>query len=311
VVINSTGAWADDLRAMIGRKARLRRLRGSHLFFPRKKLPLDRQITFQHPWDRRYIRAFPWEGVTLVGNTDFDHRAEAETDPRITGEEVDYLMAAVGRAFPGLNLSRSDVRSTQTGFRSVLDTGKADPSKESRDEILWDEAGLVTITGGKLTMFRHMARKTLGFIRRRLPGRPRPAPRSRALDPLGMREFTALAEAARLGVPQQMRLLGRYGHAAASLMRAVREGELQRVGDSPTLWAELRWAARSEGVVHLDDLLLRRTRLGLILPGGALDEAERIGTICREELAWDDARWESELDAYRALWRRAYAPPAE
>ena len=220
-------------------------------------------------------------------------------------------MAAVGREFPALGLKRSDARSTQTGFRSVLDTGKANPSKESRDEVLWDEDGLVTITGGKLTMFRHMARKTLGFIRRRLPGRPRPERRLRALDKLDGMEFTALAETAGLGVAEQVRLLGRYGHAAPELMRAAREGELKPVGDSPTLWAELRWAARAEGVIHLDDLLLRRTRLGLILPVGAMGEVDRIRSICRQELGWDIARWQSEIDAYQALWRRAYAPPAE
>jgi glycerol-3-phosphate dehydrogenase len=294
VVINATGAWADDLRAQVGRRPRLRRLRGSHLFFPRAKLPLDRQITFQHPQDRRYILVFPWEGVTLVGNTDIDYRD---------------LMAAVGKAFPGLGLTRRDALSTQTGFRSVLDTGKANPSKESRDEVLWDEEGLVTITGGKLTMFRHMACKTLAFIRRRLPGRPRPAHAARALDAVDSGEFSSLAGAAGLGAQQQVRLLGRHGYSAPDLMRAARAGELTPVGNAPTLWAELRWAARTEEVTHLDDLLLRRTRLGLVLPGGAQSEMERIRSTCQEELGWNDIRWQNEADAYQALWQRAHAPP--
>jgi glycerol-3-phosphate dehydrogenase len=310
VVINAAGAWADELRAQIGRRPLLRRLRGSHLFFPRAKLPLDRQITFQHPKDRRYILVFPWEGVTLVGNTDIDYRNPMETDPAITEQEIEYLMAAVGRAFGGLGLSRRDVRSTQTGVRSVLDTGRADPSKESRDEILLDEDGLVTITGGKLTMFRHMARKTLGFIRRRLPGGPRPERRLRALDKLEDGEFEALAGRAGLGLGLQVRLLGRYGRAAAEVLHGARADELRAVGDSPTLWAELRWAAQSEDVVHLDDLLLRRTRLGLVLPEGAMGEAERIRAVCQPVLGWDDALWQTELDSYRALWRRSYAPPA-
>ncbi len=311
VVINATGAWADDLRREVGRTPRLRRLRGSHLFFPREKLPVDRQITFQHPKDRRYILIFPWESVTLVGNTDIDYRGEMETDPQSTGTEVEYLMAAVRKAFPSLGLTVRDVRSKQTGIRSVLDTGKANPSKESRDEVLWDEDGLVTITGGKLTMYRHMAAKTLNFIRARLPGRPRLERRPRALDELTYDEFTGLAETAGLGVSQQVRLLGRYGHAGPELLRAAREGELQPVAGTPTLWAELRWAARAEGVIHLDDLLLRRTRLGLTLPDGAAAEMDRIRSTCQEELGWDDARWQNEAGAYRALWRRAYAPPGE
>lgn len=311
VVINATGAWADDLRSQIGRRPRLRRLRGSHLFFPREKLPLDRQITFQHPKDRRYILVFPWEGVTLVGNTDVDYRNPMETDPVITEQEIEYLMAAVERAFGGLGLSRRDVRSTQTGIRSVLDSGQADPSKESRDEVLWDEDGLVTITGGKLTMFRHMARKTLGFIRHRLRGGPHPERRLRALDALDPEEFSALAEKAGLNPALQVRLLGRFGRAAAEVLRGADADELLPVGDSPTLWAELRWAAQAEDVVHLDDLLLRRTRLGLVLPEGALGEAGRIRALCQPALGWDDTRWQSELDSYRALWRRSYAPPAD
>jgi glycerol-3-phosphate dehydrogenase len=310
VVINATGAWADDLRAQVGRRPRLRRLRGSHLFFPREKLPLDRQITFQHPKDRRYILVFPWEGVTLVGNTDVDYRDPMETDPHISEYEIEYLMAAVERAFGSLKLTRRDVRSTQTGIRSVLDSGRADPSKESRDEVLWDEDGLVTITGGKLTMFRHMAQKTLNFIRRRLPGRPRPERRPRALDALDAEEFSALAEKAGLNPALQVRLLGRFGHAAADVLRGAHADELQPAGESPALWTELRWAAQAEDAVHLDDLLLRRTRLGLLLPQGAMGEVDRIRALCQPALGWDDARWQSEVDSYHALWKRAYSPPA-
>ena len=55
---------------------------------------------------------------------------------------------------------------------------------------------------------------------------------------------------------------------------------------------------------------MRRTRLGLLLPDGAMGELARIRAVCQAELGWDDARWQSEVDAYRALWKRAYAPPA-
>ena len=73
VVINATGAWADNLRSHVGKGPRLRHLRGSHLIFPREKLPVNKVISFLHPADRRPVFAFPWEGVTLVGTTDVDH----------------------------------------------------------------------------------------------------------------------------------------------------------------------------------------------------------------------------------------------
>jgi len=310
VVVNATGAWADDLRGQVGRKARLRPLRGSHLIFPREKLPVGKVISFLHPRDHRPVFAFPWEGVTLIGTTDVDHREAVQTDPRISAAEAAYLMEAVDGTFGCLGLTQRDAIATLAGIRSVLDTGKANPSKESRDEVLWDEDGLVTITGGKLTMFRRMAQNTLRFVRTRLPGQSQPDRHARALDALAGEEFAALAVESGLPPALNWRLLGRYGSAAPDLLRAAQPAELDAVGGSPTLWAELRWAARAEQVVHLDDLLLRRTRLGLLLPEGALGEIERIRAICQPELGWDDVRWQREVLGYRALWQRAYGPPA-
>ena len=76
------------------------------------------------------------------------------------------------------------------------------------------------------------------------------------------------------------------------------------------LWAELRWAARAEAVIHLDDLLLRRVRLGLVLPGGGLKEMEQIRAIVQPELGWEEMRWKEEIQNYASLWHRAYGPPA-
>jgi glycerol-3-phosphate dehydrogenase len=309
VVVNATGAWADELRGMVDKKPRLRQLRGSHLFFPHGKLPVNKSISFLHPEDRRPVFAFPWEGVTLVGTTDVDHGRPMETDPRISAAEADYLMEAVDRTFGCLGLNLSDVRSTTAGIRSVLDTGKTNPSKESRDEVLWNEDGLVTITGGKLTMFRHMAQTTLRFIRPYLAAHPRPDRRARALNLLDEKEFAELARQFDLPPALQLRLLGRYGHFAPELLNAARTGDLQPIGESPTLWAELHWAAAAEQVVHLDDLLLRRTRLGLLLPEGGLGEMENIRQACQTSLDWSDDHWQSEWDAYQALWQRSYSPP--
>jgi glycerol-3-phosphate dehydrogenase len=75
------------------------------------------------------------------------------------------------------------------------------------------------------------------------------------------------------------------------------------------LWAELRWAARAEAVVHLDDLLLRRVRLGHLLPEGGAEVLPRIRAICQPELGWDDDRWASEEASYLDLWRTCYSLP--
>jgi glycerol-3-phosphate dehydrogenase len=105
------------------------------------------------------------------------------------------------------------------------------------------------------------------------------------------------------------RLLGRYGREAADLIAAAAPGELELIPGTPALWAELRWAARAEGVVHLDDLLLRRVRLGLLLPRGGRDLMPHIRAVVQPELGWDDARWAAEERDYRALVAAAYALP--
>ena len=78
------------------------------------------------------------------------------------------------------------------------------------------------------------------------------------------------------------------------------------IPNTPYIWTELRQAARAEGVVHLNDLLLRRVRLGLLLYNGGQDQMPRIRSIVQSELGWEDSRWQAEEKSYRELWKRAY-----
>jgi glycerol-3-phosphate dehydrogenase len=303
VVVSATGAWSDEMRNQVGAPARLRILRGSHIFLPQSRLPLARAVTFMHPVDGRPVYTLPWEGVTLVGTTDVDHEASPSTDLRISQAESEYLMQAVTHAFPDLDLKQADVQSSLAGLRAVVDTGKSDPSKESREFVLWNESGLLTVSGGKLTTFRLMAQTALRAVRSVLPEHPRLGSEERVLDPLPPE--TTLCD-----IPPELRLrlMGRYGAQACNLVEAAKEGELQAIGPSPSLWAELRWAARNEGVVHLEDLLARRVRLNINLPEGGMGEMEKIRKIAQPELGWNDARWEQEEKAYRQLWQDCYSP---
>jgi glycerol-3-phosphate dehydrogenase len=214
-------------------------------------------------------------------------------------------MVAARYAFPPLDLNLKDVLSTFSGIRAVVDTGKKDPSKESREHVIWQEGGLVTVTGGKLTTFRVMAHDAMRSIRHRLPGHPRLHRNHRMLDHPPVEEMLN----ANLDAPTALRLLGRYGAHAVSIVAAAREGELEPIGDTTALWAELRWAARSEAVLHLDDLLLRRLRLGIIAPQGGIPWLEKIREIAQPELGWDDLRWEQEAEAYIQLWQQSYSLP--
>jgi glycerol-3-phosphate dehydrogenase len=301
-VINATGAWADGLRQFVGAPARMRKLRGSHLVFDAEKLPLTRAVTFLHPHDGRPVFAFPWEGVTLFGTTDVDQPRWGRPEPRISPEEVDYLLSALQEVFPAAALTEQDVLATFAGVRGVVDTGKQDPSKESREHVLWQENGLVTVTGGKLTTFRVMAHDALRFIRRRLPPASNPLRDDRILDsPPSERCMPTALDGATC-----QRLLGRYGRELSTLLAHARSEEFEKIGSSPYTWLELRFAASEEGVVRLDDLLLRRLRLGLTLPDGALRLIDRIRCVAQPELGWDDHRWQTEVERYRQRWDLAY-----
>lgn len=303
VVINATGAWADVLRGELGRKPRLRPLRGSHLVFSCDRLPLTRAVSFLHPADGRPVFAIPWEGAVIFGTTDVDHRAELLTDPTISASEQEYLLSSLQTVFPSQQLTPKDVIATFSGLRPVVNTGKADPSQESREYAIWDEDGLLTVSGGKLTTFRIMARDALKAVRRHL-GDIAFDPETPVLDALPPEADAFFAET-KLDAAQRLRLLARYGIEAAPLLSEA-GGDLEPVCGTPYLWAELRQAARAEAVVHLDDLLLRRIRLGLLLPEGGLQQLARIRSLVQGELAWDDIRWQAEVDAYAQLWRTAY-----
>lgn len=305
VVVNATGAWADQLRRQVGAPPRIRPLRGSHLIFPAWRLPVAQAISFLHPIDRRPVFIFPWEGITLVGTTDVDHDQPLDDEPYISPQEVAYLMAAVEAQFPTLCLTLNDVLSTFAGVRPVIGTGQVDPSRESRDHVVWEEDGLLTVTGGKLTTFRLIALDVIKAVRHRLPDLPPVNDKVPVLNPVNVK----LSRAEHLDELTQRRLLGRYAAEAPALVAAARPGELEPIPGTQTLWAELRWAARAEGVVHLDDLLLRRVRLGHLLLQGGEEWLPRIRTICQPELGWDDARWEAEEKAYLELWRRCYSLP--
>ncbi|UTY58793.1 glycerol-3-phosphate dehydrogenase/oxidase [Massilia sp. erpn] len=306
VVISATGAWANALRAQGGAPRRLRPLRGSHLLLPAWRLPLAQAVSLMHPQDGRPVFAFPWEGVTLVGTTDLDHGEDLCHEAAITRVEVDYLMTALRRQFPELDLREDDIIATYAGVRPVIDSGQADPSKETREHALWLENGLLTITGGKLTTFRVMALDALKQAKTLLPGWN---------DDLRQQPIFATAPALhyRRGLPpgQASRLQGRYGAQAQALLDAAHPAELQTIPGTETLWAQLRWAARHEAVQHLDDLLLRRTRVGLLLRNGAAAILPRVKAICQPELGWSEQRWRTEESAYLALCEAHYSLPPE
>ncbi len=297
-VINASGVWAQGLG---GEQApRLRPLRGSHLLLDAKRLNLPAALSFLHPDDRRPVFGYSWEGAALIGTTDLDHSDNLDREPQISDAEVDYLLKAAGFAWPGLKLGRADVIATYAGVRPVVDSGAERPSDESREAAMWQRDGLLSVTGGKLTTFRLTALDVLAALDGARPQRPAhifDAPPALACPPA--------CEA-----QTWQRLCGRYGGALETLLAGAQPGDFARIGSSHTVWAELRHAAAHEAVRHLDDLLLRRSRLGLVLPDACRAQMPRIRQVCQQALGWDDRRWGNEEGAWYRRWHSHYSLPA-
>ncbi len=305
LVINATGVWADELRSQMDISPRMRRLRGSHLIFPSWRFPLAQALSFFHPADNRSVYVLPWEGITLVGTTDVEHQYSLAEDPHISYGEGNYLLEGVRRNFPSLNLKAKDIISTFSGVRPVINTGKANPSRESRDHAIWNDKGLVTVTGGKMTTFSLLARETIAKVRKYLPSTGTAKGNTQRMS----KKIDQIHSLAQHKGVFYLRLTGRYGSDnGLAMLEQANERELEVIPGTNIIWSELRWTARQEGVVHLEDLLLRRVRLGLLVPNGGAKLMQRIREIVQPELGWDDQRWEHEATNYLDLWRSAYSP---
>jgi glycerol-3-phosphate dehydrogenase len=304
-VINATGVWAEALHPSPDRKCHLRPLRGSHLIFPSWVLPTSCALSFFHPEDGRPIAAIPWEGALLVGTTDIDHQGDLVSEPGITPAEVSYLMEGLHHAFPRIGISLKDCIASFAGIRPVLSHGESDPSRESREHVVWVHNGLVTITGGKLTTFRRLALDVLKAVRPFLPSHMT----ALGKGPIFRRIAMGGAMGKGLPTPCWRRLCGRYGRAAEEVIREAAPDDLEPIPGTKTLWAELPFAARHEEVRHLSDLLLRRVRIGLLTPSGGAQHLDRIQDLCAPVMSWDRARWETERAAYLDLWKSRHAIP--
>lgn len=303
-VINATGAWAERLCCEAGDSLSLRPLRGSHLVLPASKLSLSCAVTFMHPEDRRPVFVFPWGSVTVAGTTDLDHEADMDRPPVMSARERDYLLTGLRWAFPSLSIAGGDVISTYSGIRPVVGHREDDPSKESRKHVVRDRRRLITVTGGKLTTFRLLARDALKQAEKYLG----PMQGLKRNPPVFTGQPASVSGGHGLSRGLLDRLSGILGRELPEFLDEMPEHELAFVGGSETLWAELRWSLRHEGVCHLEDLMLRRSRLGLVLSRGGVEYLGDILGLCCQELGWDETRAEGERARYLRLWQECYSP---
>jgi glycerol-3-phosphate dehydrogenase len=315
-VVNATGVWADQLRPQElhdeAELPRIRPSRGTHITIRHEDLPLVGGAIVPAGGGRS-IFALPWLGHTLVGTTDNDYEGPLD-HIQPSGEDIAYLLEAVNGFF-GTELVSTQLTGAFAGVRPLISTG--DPKKSvdiSRKAELYEtSSGMITITGGKLTTWRRMAKMTVDRLVERdardAPCRTHEIPLGQAIDAADLPRVEGVPDAS------YEALAARYGHAAHDVLAlAAERGELAQpvVLGLPDLLAEVALAARREQARSVGDVLLRRTRLGLLAAreltadGGSqgdrslalLSPVRRVADVLARELGWDKARTKLEIERF-------------
>ena len=309
-VVNATGVWADRLRPEeLHDEAgvpRIRPSRGTHVTLRHEDLPLAAGGAIVPAGGGRSIFALPWLGRTLLGTTDNDYEGRLDgVHVPPSAQDIEYLLDACNEYF-GTALTPGDLAGAYAGVRPLISTG--DPRKSvdiSRKAELYEtSSGMVTITGGKLTTWRRMAKLAVDRLVER---EARDAPCRTHAIPLGAPvEVADLPRVDGVLDSAYAALAGRYGHAAHDVLTVAREREELAqpiVSDLPDLLAEVVYAARREQARSLGDVLLRRTRLGL-LAGRELAAdgpvVARVAGALAHELGWDADEAAAQREAWRA-----------
>jgi glycerol-3-phosphate dehydrogenase len=316
-VINATGVFADRIRPeeTIGEEdvPRIAPSRGTHVLIDREVLSTGAAACIVPAGEGRQIFALPWYGRTLVGTTDNDFEGDIDR-PRPGADDVAYLLDAVNEFF-GVSLGARDLVGAYAGVRPLIATG--DPKKSvdiSRKAELYEtSSGMLTITGGKLTTWRRMAKQTVDRLVER---EGREAPCHTAEIPLGR-----AAQAEELEAPEGVgeeaiaQLAFRYGHAARNVLELARgDSKLAApiVPGRPDLLAEAVVAARLEQARSVADVILRRTRLGL-LAAPQLRDADSVRPVAAAmgaELGWSRREVKRAAEAWPAAAADAGIDPA-
>jgi glycerol-3-phosphate dehydrogenase len=305
-VINATGVWADrispeELHAE-AEAPTIRPSRGTHITIAPEQLPLAAGAIVPAA-EGRSIFALPWLGRSLIGTTDNDYEGEID-HVRPSTEDIDYLLGATNEFF-GTGLTHMDITGAYAGVRPLISSGDKRKSVDiSRKAELYEtSSGLITITGGKLTTWRRMAKLAVDRLvlrdGREAPCRTHEIPLGEAVDP------AALPRVEGIPADSYEALANRYGHAAEDVLAlAASRGELAQpiVPDLPDLLAEAAYAARREQARSVGDVLLRRTRLGLLaarqLCADSDDAPRRVAQAMAGELGWDHRRTEQEVERF-------------
>jgi glycerol-3-phosphate dehydrogenase len=291
VVVNATGVFTDSIRRMADANADplVVTSQGIHLVFNRSFLKSDTALMVPRTSDGRVLFVIPWHGHAVAGTTDTPLDAPS-FEPKPLDEEIEFILETAVRFFVRPP-TRADVLAVYVGLRPLV-KGEGKTSTLSRDHVIHvDTSGLLTITGGKWTTYRHMAEDcvdhaiTLGKLREE------PCP-TRDLHIHGyMNDAEALGS------------LAVYGSDAAAIQALAQDACLaaQLHPDLPYIAAEVVWAARNEMARTVEDVLARRTRALFLNANAAIAMAKPVARLLAAELGHDEAWIAAQIETFRAL----------
>ncbi|HKH25332.1 MAG TPA: glycerol-3-phosphate dehydrogenase/oxidase [Acidimicrobiales bacterium] len=310
-VVNATGVWADDVRALDegSHPGSIRPAKGIHITVPWHKVRNDIAAVVPVREDRRSIFVVPWAGldgtiggegsVTYIGTTDTDYDGDVD-DPQCTADDVAYLLTAMNQTLRE-PLVEADVLGSWAGLRPLVrDAGSSRTADLSRrHRVLTSDSGMITVTGGKLTTYREMAEDAVdaavAAVRQPLPRRAR---RSRTRS-LALRGASGWKD--RRGL--EPHLADRYGGDAAVVQAMIAADPMlgePLVPGLPYRKAEALYAVRYEMATTLDDVLARRTRARLLARDATAAAAADVAALIAPELGWSADRTADEVARYRA-----------
>ncbi|MFD6568613.1 glycerol-3-phosphate dehydrogenase/oxidase [Micromonospora profundi] len=308
-VIAATGVWSDDMSRMLNDVGlrpgiRVRASKGVHLVVPRSAITGETGLILRTA--RSVLFVIPWGGHWIIGTTDTDWRLD-RSHPAASASDIEYLLQQVNTVLDR-PLTTADIEGVYAGLRPLL-AGEADStSKLSREHAVFEPMlGLMLVAGGKYTTYRVMASDVVDRAVRRLGGGR--ASRTADLPLLGADGYPALWRdradlARRHGVPVGVleHLLERYGSLTLDLLAMIDADPLLAsplAGAPEYLAAEVVYAARAEGALHLEDVLTRRTRISFETSHRGLESAEHAAELMGGVLGWDAATRAREVEHYR------------
>ena len=316
VVVNATGPWTDTIRRLErpGATSSVRGTKGVHIAVPRERVRNRGALTLLSPLDGRVMFVLPSGTSAIIGTTDTPTRSDPD-EVRASEEDIAYLLETANVFFPSAHLTRSDVISAWAGIRPLIAGGYTAGAGASREHALeWSPAGMLTVTGGKLTAYRAIAAEVIDAVQQRLGRSPTRSTTDRVPLPGGdIPSLDAALARARAIIPDTAvaeRLVMAHGSAWQRVwMRGETDARMREriIPELPYILAEMPHAVEEERAFTLADLLIRRTHIAFETEDNGRAAARRVAPVIAPLLGWNVAEIDRQLEGYGAEARRIFA----